>query len=46
MAFTSGEFGEKGVARLRDAYLARFGTRPDVIHALTDDGASLVTGAP
>jgi galactokinase len=45
MALTSGEFGEKGVARMRDAYLARFGARPDVIHALTEDGASLVTGA-
>jgi galactokinase len=45
MALTSDEFGEKGASRMRDAYLARFGTRPDVMHALTDDGASLVTGA-
>jgi galactokinase len=45
MALTSDAFGEKGAARMKDAYLARFGARPDVIHALTDDGASLVTGA-
>jgi galactokinase len=45
MALTSGEFGEKGAVRVRDAYLARFGTRPDIMHALTEDGASLVTGA-
>lgn len=45
MALTSDEFGEKSASRIRDAYLARFGTRPDVMHALTDDGASLVTGA-
>src|SRR5208283_3282250 len=32
MALTSGEFGEKGAARLRDAYLARFGTRPEFMH--------------
>jgi galactokinase len=45
MALTSGDFGEAGAARIKDAYLARFGTRPDFMHALTDDGASLVTGA-
>jgi galactokinase len=45
MALTSGEFGEASAARIRDAYLARFGRMPDFMHALTDDGASLVTGA-
>jgi galactokinase len=45
MALTSDEFGEGDAARLRDSYLARFGTEADFIHALTEDGASLVTGA-
>ena len=43
MALTSDAFGEQGVARISDAYLAKFGSRPEVIHALTGDGASLVT---
>ena len=45
MALTSGDFGEQGARRVADAYLSRFGTRPDVLHARTDDGARLVTGA-
>jgi galactokinase len=43
MAFTSGEFGEKAAARIAEGYLARFGTRPEVIHTRTGDGAGLVT---
>jgi galactokinase len=46
MAFTSGEFGRPGVERVAEAYLARFGTRPDVLHARTEDGAALVKAAP
>jgi len=43
MALTSEAFGEKGAARVVEAYLAKFGTRPDVLHAMTEDGAALVT---
>ena len=46
MALSSDAFGEKGVRRVSEAYLAKFGARPDVIHTRTDDGASLITGAP
>jgi galactokinase len=46
MALTSDAFGEQGAGRVAEAYLARFGSRPDVLHARTDDGAALVTGAP
>jgi galactokinase len=46
MAFTNDEFGEEGVKRVSDAYLARFGSRPEVIHARTGDGATLVTKGP
>jgi galactokinase len=46
MALTSGVFGEQGVNRISEAYLGRFGSRPEIVHARTDDGASLVTGAP
>jgi galactokinase len=46
MALTSDEFGAEGVGRVAEAYLARFGSRPDVLQASTEDGASLVTGAP
>jgi len=42
MALTSDAFGEKGVRRVAEAYLARFGARPDILHARTDDGAALV----
>ena len=46
MALTSGAFGEQGVNRVAEAYLGRFGSRPEIVHALTDDGAALVKGAP
>jgi galactokinase len=46
MALTSDAFGEKGVRRIADVYLARFGARPDILHARTDDGAALVTRGP
>src|SRR5580658_6865344 len=40
MALTSDAFGERGVGRISEAYLAEFGSRPEVIHARTDDGAT------
>jgi galactokinase len=46
MALTSDAFGEKGVRRVAEAYLARFGARPDILHARTDDGAALVRKGP
>jgi galactokinase len=46
MALTSDAFGEKGVRRIAEAFLARFGARPDVLHARADDGAALVTRGP
>ncbi|HEY5227406.1 MAG TPA: galactokinase [Opitutaceae bacterium] len=44
MALTSAHFGKEGVERISDAYLTKFGSRPEVLHALTDDGASLLKG--
>jgi galactokinase len=44
MALTSADFGKEGVERISDAYLTKFGSRPEVLHALTDDGASLLKG--
>jgi galactokinase len=44
MAFTSDAFGDEGVIRISDAYLAKFGSRLEIIHARTGDGAALVTG--
>lgn len=46
MALTSDAFGQPGVDRITEAYLARFGSRPEIIHARTEDGAALVKGAP
>jgi galactokinase len=43
MALASDAFGEKGAGRIADAYLEKFGARPDVLHARAEDGASLVT---
>lgn len=43
MALTSDAFGRDEVGRVADAYLARFGSKPDVIHAHTEEGAALVT---
>ena len=43
MALTNDAFGEKEAGRVAEAYLAKFGARPDILHAHTEDGASLVT---
>jgi galactokinase len=43
MALTTDAFGEQGVKRISEAYLAKFGSRVEVIHARTGDGAALVT---
>ena len=43
MALASDAFGDPGVKRISDAYLAKFGSRVEVIHARTGDGAALVT---
>jgi galactokinase len=45
MALTSAAFGKESVERISDAYLTRFGSRPEILHATTDDGASLLKGA-
>lgn len=45
-ALTSGAFGDLGVKRVSEAYLAQFGSRPDVLHASAGDGAALLKGAP
>jgi galactokinase len=42
MALTSPEFGDALAARIAGAYHARFADRPDILHALTADGAELV----
>jgi galactokinase len=46
MALTSDAFGERGAVRVADAYLGRFGARPEALHARTDDGATLVKKGP
>ena len=43
MALTTDAFGEAGVKRISDSYLAKFGSRLEVIHARTGDGATLIT---
>ncbi len=45
MALASAEFSAESVQRVSDAYLGTFGSRPDVMRARTDDGASLVKGS-
>jgi galactokinase len=45
MALTSEAFGEAEIAGMSEAYLSRFGSRPDIVHARTDEGATLVTAA-
>jgi galactokinase len=42
VALTSDAFGQLGVDRVSEAYLVRFGSRPEIVHARTDDGATLV----
>jgi galactokinase len=44
MALTDDLFGEDAVRRVSDAYFARFGSRPEVLHTKTGEGAALVTG--
>jgi hypothetical protein len=46
MALTSSQFDGDGAKRVEEAYWAKFGSKPDVIRAHTDDGASLVKEAP
>jgi galactokinase len=45
MALTSDAFGEQGANRVSEAYLARFGSKPEIIRTRTDDGAALIKGA-
>ena len=45
MALTSDAFGAEQVARVSEAYLGKFGSRPDILHARTADGAELVKKA-
>ncbi len=42
MALTSGKFGDTGAEAVAAAYEGKFGTRPDVLHTRTGDGAALV----
>jgi galactokinase len=42
MALTTDAFGEQGVKRISEAFLAKFGSRLEIIHARTGDGAALV----
>lgn len=42
MALTSGEFGDTEAGIVAAAYGRKFGTRPDVLHTQTGDGAALV----
>jgi galactokinase len=42
IALTSDAFGQQGVNRVSEAYMAKFGSRPEIIHARTDEGAALV----
>ncbi|MBC7368094.1 MAG: galactokinase [Undibacterium sp.] len=42
MAMTSGAFGDKEARAVAAAYREKFGTAPDVLHALTGDGAMLL----
>lgn len=43
IALTSAQFGPADAEAVAAAYERKFGTRPDVLHALTDQGAELVT---
>jgi galactokinase len=46
VALTSDAFGEGGAVRVADAYLGKFGARPEALHTRTDDGAALVRKGP
>jgi galactokinase len=43
MAFTDGQFTAPQAERVADAYASRFGTRPDVLHCETGDGARRIS---
>lgn len=43
MALTSAAFGEAEAEAVSAAYAEKFGTRPDVLHTLTGDGAALLS---
>ncbi len=42
MAMTSGGFSEADARQVGAAYEKKFGTRPDILHTLTADGAELM----
>jgi galactokinase len=43
MALTSADFGDAQAEAVATAYAKKFGTRPDVLHTQTGDGAALLT---
>jgi galactokinase len=43
MAFTDDQFGAPQAEQVADAYAGRFGTRPDVLHCETGDGARRIS---
>jgi galactokinase len=43
MAFTDDQFSSSQASRVADAYATRFGSRPDVLHCETGDGAERIT---
>jgi len=43
MALTNGDFTSASAERVSEAYFLKFSSRLEVIHARTEDGASLVT---
>jgi hypothetical protein len=46
MALTTPEFAAADAARVAESYRLRFGQSPDVLHALTGPGATLVSEPP
>lgn len=45
MALTDATFGEKQAAEVVAAYGKKFGSQPDVLHALTGDGAQIISAS-
>ena len=43
MAMTSGAFGDADAQKVAAAYAKKFGASPDILHAQTGDGATVVT---
>jgi galactokinase len=43
MALTDAEFSSSQAAQLAGAYEEKFGSRPDVLHCETGDGAEVIT---